>query len=833
MPFSERKFAPEEVPSAKVEQPPSPDFLRMNSTELAGYKAWKENVPMEIRSLVEGHILGKNVRIDKDGFPSVVEFYRAMRDALSSPQVNSDEFSASEIVKKQITALQNIKVGDATVNIFSALADVNLGFQVKENYVQTKLLPRLDFLRMHDERESMRITSSEQEVEVFGEEEEDEYSPHRTPEQESEGLPSEAIATLNPFFGGYVMDAVFDQYDSSTLTWKTSGRSFSELPNQKLDQERARLYRSRVKGGYGAVKLPRGWGSDRVSVKWEGQEPTQWNLEVNANGVVRVRTQEDTTTGFSINIAPSKEAISLAPPTGEILEIFDRFPAELLGKADEVMKSTVSDSAKARRIASIIHKHLEYDTDVKWEVIYKADQEQYFEKIWEHKKAKCDEANTLLTRLLTKLGLHARFMGGHSVRQKSPTGEAMLLESNRHAWASAWDDEVKEWIRLDATPAGDPNVDQEEQQDELGEGDYGEQEAELMNDEELEKRLLEVLKEEEEERERKESEDPILTYAKEAECSLEEAREVLDKIENLRKKYARVLKDADKQWKTLVRKNIRERTVDRGPFPMSQMDEIDPDELVSGYIEMLAGERDPLIGQREASEQIQEKWFGGYEVYLMADLSGSMSESVNGTQKSHMQRDMIFLITDSCMNAAATAKQADRRLKAPMPVKVSLVVFGVNTEIVLPLTERWTPKEQIQLYRALDKSGGGATPDDEALQLIESEIAVAKTYEKTAQTAKPAMKKHGWEMRRFVIAVADGGSDRPSSSKKVNERLKDAGVPVDLLLIAPKEDKNMVAAAQEVYQSVIPVPDVVDLAEKGLTRLTQRVREAYVPHPKS
>lgn len=674
---------------------------------------------------------------------------------------------------------------------------------------------------------AQKAAKEHNETDVSGADEEEEYSPHRAPEQESEGLPDEAIATISPFFGGYVIDAVFDQYDPVTLTWKTSGRRFQELPAQTLDESRARLYRSRVKEGRGLVKLPRGWSADASSMQWSSSVPQESRMEVDQNGIVRVKTSDEISVGYSVKIAPSPDAIPLAPPTGEVPEIQDRFPSELLDATRGIMKAPVSDVVKVRRIALLIHKHLEYDKDIKWEAVYKAEPAAYFEKIWEHKKAKCDEANSLLVRLLTKVGLHARFMGGHSVRAKSPAGEAMLLESNRHAWASAWDADANKWIRLDATPAGDPNVDQEEQQEELGEGDYGEQEAELMSEEELEKRLEEAQREEEEERERKEADDPILAYAKEAECSPEEAREVLQKIDSLRKTYARVLADADKQWQTLVRANLRERIVDRGPVPMSQMDEIDPDELVSGFIEMMAGEKDPLIGQREELEQKKEKWFGGYEVYITADLSGSMKDFVGGVQKSKMQRDMVFLLVDSVMNAAVVAKQAQQRLKSPMPVKVSLTVFGSETEIALPLTQHWTPKEQLKLYRALDAVVGGGTPDHDALTLIERQIAQATKDEQVSRTKKPDMKKHGWETRRFVIAVADGDSDKPAKAKAANVCLQEAGVTVDLLLIADEEDENLQQAAETVYPSVTLVPNVGDLAEKGLDALTKRVKDAY------
>ena len=779
-------------------------------------------MPDNIRSLVEGQMLGKGVRIDKNDLPSVVEFYQATRELLAHPTVDPDTLDISSVVKKQVAFLQKLPVEGGVMNLFSALADPSIGFDVKANYVVTKMLPRLRFL---EERDRRTISPPEADkTELTGEQEEDEYTTHRAPEQESEGLPSEAIATINPFFGGYVMDAVHDVYDSATFKWKTSGRSFAELPQQEINGDRKRMYRSRVTNGRGAVKLPRGWGADRSSVVWSGEAPVEWKLEVDHNGVARVRASEEISSTFSVEIGPTLDAIGLAPPTGDVSGVTDRFPEELLTKTNAILNESLPDSAKMRKIASLVRGGLEYDKDMKWEAVYKADPSAYFEKIWEHKKAKCDEANTLLVRLLTKAGFHARFIGGHSVRQKSEQGEAMLLESNRHAWSAGWDAGAGEWLRLDATPAGDPNVDQEEQEEDLGEGDYGEQEAELMSDEELEERLAEMEQESEERRER---EDPILEYARKAECSPEEARAVLQKIEQLRKLHARVLADADKQWQRLVRKNKRERVVDRGPVPMSQMDEIDPDELVAGVIEMHAGSQDPLIGMKDAKELKTEKWFGGYEVYVVPDLSGSMSDMMNGVVKSKSQRDMAFLLVDSCMQASVRAKQAERSLKAPMPVKVSVVVFGEQTKIVLPLTEAWTPAEQVRMYRALDIVVKGGTPDHLALQLVEGQIKTSTAMEDAERVQSLQRKKHGWRTRRFVIVTADGDSKRPSDVKAVNDRLEEVGVPVDLFLIGSEEDENLKRVAKKAYQSVTVVSDASDLAKKGLTRLTERIRTAY------
>ncbi len=798
----------------------------LSKDQLVGYKQWKQEVSADLRLLVEGQMRGRSVRTGTDALPSIADFYKGMKKLLVDPQADTSSFGLDPIVQRQLASLQSLTVEEESLNLFAALADPDVGFDVKANYVKTKLLPRLEFLRAREKRlvekavESAGKTTSA--TDVTGENEEEEYSPHRGPEQEKgEGLPSEAVATIAPFHGGYHMDDVYDLYDPVMLKWKKSPRRMSALGEQKLDRERARVYRSRVKNGQGKIKLPRDWGVDTTSLNGIAGEVA---IEHDQDGIVFVRADDSVDAGFSVVIAPSPDALTLAVPEGEVGAIPDQFAHELVTFSQETMRMEIPAAAKLRKIASHIHKHLEYDMDQKWEAVYKADPSRYFESIWEHKKAKCDEANSMLVRLLTKIGVHARFIGGHSVRTRSKAGEALLLESNRHAWAYGWDYEKSQWVRLDATPAGDPNVDQDEQQEALEEGDYGDQEAQYMSEEELDKRLEELKKEDQE---RHEQEDPILRYAKEAECSPEEAREVLEKIKELREKYARVLAAADKQWQTLVRKNVREAIVDRGPVALSKMDEIDPDELVSGYIEILAGEKDPLIGEREEKERKTERWFGGYEVYLAVDMSGSMNDSLDGVVKADTQRDMGFLFVDSCMNAAVTARKSHLKLKAPMPVRVSATVFGEDTQIVLPLTEMWGPKEQIILYRALNAGAGGGTPDHEGLKLIENQIALSLREQDDVRKTQPTLQKHGWKTRRFVIATADGGSNEPKLVKQATARLTEMGVPVDLFLIAPEDDENLLTDVNAVYPSVTPITDPTQLAEKGLTRLTQRIKEAY------
>ncbi|KKW32089.1 MAG: hypothetical protein UY76_C0042G0001, partial [Candidatus Uhrbacteria bacterium GW2011_GWA2_52_8d] len=137
------------------------------------------------------------------------------------------------------------------------------------------------------------------------------------------------------------------------------------------------------------------------------------------------------------------------------------------------------------------------------------------------------------------------------------------------------------------------------------------------------------------------------------------------------------------------------------------------------------------------------------------------------------------------------------------------------------------PKEQITLYRALDAGAGGGTPDHLALGQLGVAIKKSAQEEEEARKKKPALGKHGWGMRRFVITTADGESHNPTAVKRVNDQLTQDGIPVDLLLIASGEDEDLIASAKLAYPSVTPVSNVNDLAQIGLTKLTQRIKKAF------
>ena len=122
-------------------------------------------------------------------------------------------------------------------------------------------------------------------------------------------------------------------------------------------------------------------------------------------------------------------------------------------------------------------------------------------------------------------------MSGHYVKVKDNQGAAVISSGTGHAWAEVCDG--KTWQRLDATPPGDPNMDDQEMDEETSdsafEGDFGEQEAEVLSDEELEQLMADAEKALDK-KERAPEDLAALSFAEQAECSPEEAKLILAKI---------------------------------------------------------------------------------------------------------------------------------------------------------------------------------------------------------------------------------------------------------------------------------------------------------------
>ena len=123
---------------------------------------------------------------------------------------------------------------------------------------------------------------------------------------------------------------------------------------------------------------------------------------------------------------------------------------------------------------------------------------------------------------------------------------------------------------------------------------------------------------------------------------------------------------------------------------------------------------------------------------------------------------------DAMYFTAQEFKRERIKLVSPIDIRSGLVSFQAGgAAIELPLGGNWGPKEQYQVWKALQKNVGGGTPDNlglnSAQKVIEDDIA-----------RNPQEKKR----LRLVIVGADGGSDNKGKTMQAKEALKSMGVVV-------------------------------------------------------
>lgn len=228
-------------------------------------------------------------------------------------------------------------------------------------------------------------------------------------------------------------------------------------------------------------------------------------------------------------------------------------------------------------------------------------------------------------RALADAGLKTRFVGGYFVKEKNKEGAAIMHAGNGHGWLEVWDNLSGRAMRLDATPKGDPNVDEEQQEKELegetGEGDYGESENELMSKEKLEKKIKEMKGENGKKEQRRLTPNDLeeARFSELAECTPEQAKEFLRALYKAREiKNERGIPISELlklEWKKIITERKIEKNDYRGPVRMDEGDNME--DPVSARIDILSKEFNPTGFEKLEKEEKIETEFGGINIFFL------------------------------------------------------------------------------------------------------------------------------------------------------------------------------------------------------------------------
>jgi len=639
----------------------------------------------------------------------------------------------------------------------AALLDPSVPWAIKQNRMDTRVLGDLRGRRALDRMDAQQSLQQKIQKEGGGEQPaspppaSDEEKPGMDEMQKSkEGEMPPAIWTISPAYGGYYKEQVFNSWDATSNKWRADydlqpvvfapePASDSKLPSFKLSCSPASSKQIRV-------PLPYGYDIEPVG-------PFSFaSLEMDQHGdyvfsSLRGRGSEQ------IQFKKTSQPRMRNSPAS-FITIPGNLTAETSKKLVDVNGAKKGNLKKARALASYTMRRLTYSNDSSYNSRYDTDPNGYIGAIDELKQADCDVANTYFAALCGKLNIPVRFVVGHMVKGKDKQGNSRTTSGTGHAWCEVWDEAESKWVRMDATPPGDPNMEEKQEKGESVPGDYGGQEALGPTDEELAKLesqlsgLTERLSYTPAERE--------LSTA--TGVDLKEARSIvkeIQKAEGTRLKNGELVTDVLSQLFSRIIETRKTSTPNyTGPLRERDGGE-EIEDIVAHVVGLKSGEQDPISRQIPSEKTHQADSFGGFDVYFVGDKSGSMSETVEGEAKWRMQRQTQYLAVSSLHRFSENLKRAKTIMTDPLSVRTQVISFRDSDEIDVdkPLSAEFTPVDKVKLWKSLGNQGGG-NGDIAALTQIHEQIKA-----EVLETERIGKKDN---RLRIIIACSDGEPDNPA-----------------------------------------------------------------------
>ncbi|OGM96484.1 MAG: hypothetical protein A3B86_00290 [Candidatus Yanofskybacteria bacterium RIFCSPHIGHO2_02_FULL_38_22b] len=821
----------------KKEKPKRPSFEFKDSDSAEEYLEWKGAVPPEFRRLVESNLKNTEPSPSQTGLPLTDQFLNKFAEAIKAKDI-PDTADVDHKVANLLKPMTRVETKGGYLNVFEALANPDVSWNLKRKIYDTQVKTALEWLANRDLAELTKKAQEEQEPEPkqTGEPAETEeqgqpgqgegsdvpptnekVEPGGDMGERKEGEPARAIFSVNPFYGGYYKQLRFNKMDPDTLDWQKPENEFSEPSAESFDVLGARVIFGKIRGQAPlSIPLPYDWVIDPDSLTTDAPEGSAeilknqdglWYLKIDADGI------------FKYQIRASRKQRLAEEPEPSKAEIIGNLPDELKKEIEELKKKRFPKVKLKREIVKLVRSRLKYVTSDEINSYYKQKPQEFFDRIWQRKEANCFWANTLAARALTEIDNDWGYISGYSVREKDDQGNAILHSGNGHAWLEVWDEASQHVIRLDATPAGDPNVDQEQQEKELdgetGEGDYGDSE-ELASDSDVQKQIKDLKKKEGGGSKKKEKSGYDLMeqqFSELAECSTEQAKEFLKALERVRKiedengvPISDLMKD---EWRKIIEERKVESLDYRGPVRMDEGSRLE--DPVSARIDIRSRELNPTGFERDEIVEKTENDFGGLDIYFSFDLSGSMSQpdGASGRIKADVQRDVGLLFADSLMQLSYMTRQHGEESDL-LPIKIMVTLASDTGDVKLHLTDKWGPKEQWAFYSALIQLARGGTPTHKTLEKIEVD------FDKELAELKNKRIPEGKMPIQYTAEISDGAPDDFSETESLHQKLKTKGMSIRSYTIGGQSASADAAEPLETFSQLpqILAKDIIEQFRK-------------------
>jgi len=719
--------------------------------------------------------------------PRVADFYQALLAEISGEKYDP----YFEINKEKIDVL---KTEYDTEVLFSP----DTPWEMKINRIETRLLDYLKGLRALDKREGKEMDDDirqwrEQELKkapTNPPQRRNESQPGVDPmERLKEGERAPAIWTIEPAWGGYYKEQSFSQWDNQRNVWFEKKYEYSDVEAVSLsgntDHKKGPIditMRANVFANQW-ISLPIPYTHSLHKVEASGRN-CQIQQDQNRDVVIFVEGGKTEAVEIDIFLAPSpnKQFKSKEPEKIQAPDMPANLSEQTNEKLDEIAKNKRGNIARAKAIKRYVVQRIQYlaPKDRKeaeyFNNIYRTSPEGFVGSVDEIRKGDCDVVNTYFAGLCSKLDIPVRHCVGHSVKGKDKEGRASINSGTGHGWSEVWDEIKKVWTRMDATPAGDPNLEDQDEskdnKDEAAPGDYGGQEAVSPTDEQLED-LRKKLAERKEE----------LSYTKEerqlaesAGVELKEARQIIKEInqaEQARLPNGELVVDAlSRVFNAIVESRKTTRLVYQGPVRKREGGEAIED-IVRHKIGIMAGDTDPLSRERPKQEIKEEKTLGGFDVYIIGDKSGSMGSEIESETLWQIQRRAEYLIFSSLHRFKRNLERAFLQKENTLSVRTQGISFRDSgpddIDLDKPLSSEFTSKDKVKMWRSLTERGSG-NGDTAALSYV---------YEQIKKEIEDIKKRGAEDNRlRIVIACSDGEPDSPSGVRGLAEKIGKQNVVV-------------------------------------------------------
>lgn len=643
---------------------------------------------------------------------------------------------------------------------------------MKLNRIETRLIDYLLGVRALDRREGKEMDDDLCEWR----EEELKKAPTHPPERRNESKPGvdpmerikegervAAIWSIYPAWGGYYKEQSFSRWDNARNVWVEEEYVYRDAETVLLSGNKdhkkgsidIEMSAKIFAGSWVTLPVPYTHGLHKIEAGGRTNKVMQ-----DQNGDLVIFIEGSGEVEIKVILAPhSDKKFKSDPGKVRTPEMPAEFTEETEKKLEEIKNKKQGNIARAHAIASYVRGRIKYlapkdrTESERYNEAYRTHPKGFAVVVDEIKEGDCDVANTYFAALCAKLNIPVRHAVGHSVKGKDKEGFSSIHSGTGHGWSEVWDEIKKEWVRIDATPAGDPNLEEDQKQEgESAPGDYGEQEAVRPSDEQLEELRKKLA-------ERKEQ----LSYTKEerelaekAGIEIKEARQIVKEInetERTRLPNGELVVDAlAKLFNAIVESRKSAVLAYEGPVRKREGGER-IENIVKHKIGTMAGETDPLSREKAKEEMKEEKIFGGFDLYVIGDKSGSMqSTTEEGERLWQMQRRAMYLIFSSLHRFERNIERAGLQRESSLSVRTESISFrgSGSKEIDLdkPLSSAFNAQDKVKLWHSLTEQGSG-NGDAEALGIVYEQIK-KEIYETEKRGAKD-------NRLRLVIACSDGG----------------------------------------------------------------------------